>query len=127
MPETTTAPFKYTSLYIDANGTYFDVLDALPDAPPGSVIVNVSGLVFGLEAHDLGLLLGMLGPNANHRQLTLTVDDPDGQAWVTATSDEHGLELRVGFPACGANAAVVLPHDQADRVRAAIKEVTESE
>ncbi|SEU46503.1 hypothetical protein [Nonomuraea wenchangensis] len=122
---TATAPFAYSSLYIDTDGSYFDVIDALPDAPVGSVIVNVSGLLLGLEPHDLNLLFGMLGPNAVHGQRTLPLKDPDGDVWLTAVSDQHGLDLTVSFPACGSNARVVLPHDQADRVRAAVKEVTE--
>lgn len=60
--------FLDTAVYVGTDGTYFDVLDALPDAPPGSVIVNVPGILFGLEAGDLGLLRNWcrrapLGPN----------------------------------------------------------------
>jgi hypothetical protein len=46
-----------TAVYVGADSTYFDVIDTLPDAPPGSVIVNVSGILFGLLPADLDLLL----------------------------------------------------------------------
>ncbi|MEV4079716.1 hypothetical protein AB0J43_05425 [Nonomuraea fuscirosea] len=123
----TTAPFASTALYVALDGSYFDVLDTLPDAPAGSVIVNVSGLLFGLETHELDLLLGMLGPDAQHGHRMLPVTDPDGDLWLHATSDQHGLTLTLGFPACGANATVTLPHDQANAVRGAIEEVTSGE
>ncbi|MEU7855227.1 hypothetical protein [Nonomuraea sp. NPDC049141] len=127
MPETATAPFASTALYVALDGSYFDVIDALPDAPPGSVIVNVSGLLFGLEPDDLDLLLGMLGPDAEHGQVTILLKDPDGAVWLTANSSPNGLELSLGFPACGRNATVILPHDQSAAVRAAIEEATRGE
>ncbi|TYB71210.1 hypothetical protein FXF51_01880 [Nonomuraea sp. PA05] len=116
-----------TLLYTAPDGTYFDVIDALPDAPAGSVIVNVSGILFGLEPDDLAQVLAMLGPNAQHGQITIPISDPDGTLWLTATSDPHGLILNVSFPACGSNGQVTLPHDQADAVRAAVEEVTSGE
>ncbi|MEV1003441.1 hypothetical protein [Nonomuraea sp. NPDC050202] len=116
-----------TAVYVGPNGTYFDVLDTLPDAPPGSVIVNVSGILFGLETYDITRLLGMLGPTAQHGQVTIPVSDPDGTLWLTATSDSDGLTLNVSFPACGSNGQVTIPHDQADAVRAAVEEVTSGE
>ncbi|MGR6921175.1 hypothetical protein ACU635_43625 [[Actinomadura] parvosata] len=116
-----------TTLYTAPDGTYFDVIDALPDAPAGSVIVNVSGILFGLETYDITRLLCMLGPTAQHGQVTIPVSDPDGTLWLTATSDPDGLTLNVSFPACGSNGQVTIPHDQADAVRAAVEEVTSGE
>ncbi|MEW1843740.1 hypothetical protein AB0392_37845 [Nonomuraea angiospora] len=119
MPDTTATAL----LYAGPEG-YFDVIGALPDAPPGSVIVNVSGILFGLHPHDIALLLNLLGPDAEHGQVMLLLKDPDGQLWLTATSGPDGLDLVVSFPACGANARVLVPHEQAAAVRAAIEEAT---
>ncbi|NRQ34489.1 hypothetical protein HII36_21940 [Nonomuraea sp. NN258] len=105
------------------------MLGTLPDAPPGSVIVNVSGLLFGLETGDLDLLLGMLGPNATHGcvQLRILGHDSGGHLDMTASSDPDGLTLAAAFPDCEANSTVPLPHDQSDAVRAAIEEAGRSE
>lgn len=115
------------AVHVGTDGSYFDVLDTLPDAPPGSVIVNVSGILFGLEPLDLNRLLGMLGPEATHGQVTILLQDPDGQLWLTAISGPDGLELTVSFPACGGNGRVTLPHDLAEAVYAAVEEVTSGE
>ncbi|TMR97882.1 hypothetical protein [Nonomuraea basaltis] len=116
-----TAAFLDTAVYVCPDGTYFDVIDALPDAPPGGVIVNVSGILFGLDTDDLNLLLGMLGPDVTYDSITLTINDPDGHLSLVATSGPDGLALAVAFPACQANASVTIPHDRSDAVRAAIE------
>ncbi|WP_188197251.1 hypothetical protein [Nonomuraea sp. SYSU D8015] len=119
--------FIDTAVYVGPDGTYFDVIDALPDAPPGSVIVNASGILFGLEANDLRLLLSMLGPDATHGQVSLLLNDPDGHLSLVATSGPEGLELAVNFPACATNATVTIPHDRSAAVRAAIEEAAGDE
>ncbi|TMR88611.1 hypothetical protein [Nonomuraea basaltis] len=121
--------FIDTAIYVGTDGTYFDVIDALPDAPPGSVIVNVSGILFGLEPDYLNLLLGMLGPDATYDAIQLRIPDPDGYGHLdlTAHSGPDGLALAVAFPACQTNASVTIPHDRSDEVRAAIEEATRGE
>jgi hypothetical protein len=116
-----------TPVYTSVEGGYFDVIDALPDAPAGSVIVNVSGLLFGLLPDDLDLLIRMLGPDALHGSVTLLLKDPDGPLWLNATSGPDGLELAVNFPACASNATVTLPHEMSAAVRAAIEEAARGE
>ncbi|MDP4501095.1 hypothetical protein [Nonomuraea turcica] len=121
MPEISTA------VYAGPEGTYFDVLGPLPDAPAGSILLNVSGCIIGLEADDLARLLDTLSPDSAREYFLLSLEhgDDDDDDSLTVYAQERGTNLVVATRA--STYRVTIPHDQAATVRAAIEEAARGE
>jgi hypothetical protein len=120
--------FLYTAVYVGPNGTYFDVLGPLPDAPAGSVLLNVSGCVFGAAADELAHLLSFLTSESEYGHVVLLpylVDEED-QLTLCAFRELTGISLVVDSSWSG-NHQVLIPFEQTAAVRAAIEEAARGE